>query len=78
MTLSLDNQVREQRVQEHYRERRIQAVFKGLRVHLIRSKRDRLVEQIIKEKNKSIVALRAIDIWRKRLRDRVEKRELYA
>ena len=52
-------------------------VLDFLKVYSIRQKRERLITQIIREKNESILAISALQTWRRRLHERMEKHELY-
>ena len=77
VTSAIDGQLRERQADVEYQDRRMQTVLEALRVHCSRKKRERLISQIIREKNESITAIRAIEWWRRRLHERMEKHELY-
>ena len=77
VTTMIDVQLRERQADFVYRQRRMEQVFKAFRVHSIRCKREYLITQIIKEKNDSIVAIKVIEKWRRRLHERIEKHQLY-
>lgn len=51
--------------------------MQALKVHSIRRKREHLITQIIKEKHDSIIAIKVIELWRRRLHERMEKHQLY-
>ena len=77
VTTSIDIQLRERQAAIEYQDKRMLKVFDVLRVNSIRKKRERLITQIIQEKNESITVIRVIEKWRKRLHERMEKHELY-
>jgi len=77
VTVSIDVQVRERQATAEFQSKRLTTTFDFLKVYSIRQKRERLITQIIREKNESILAISALQTWRRRLHERMEKHELY-
>jgi hypothetical protein len=77
VTSAIDTQLREKKATIDYQDKRMMTVIDTLRANSIRKKRERLICQIIREKNDSITAIKALECWRSRLHERMEKHELY-
>ncbi len=62
---------------QRYEAKVMENVFTFLKFEVLRKKREAIMASIVSEKQNQIIILKSLDVWKLRLQERLEKKELY-